>query len=101
MTPVTKILALTIAATLYMSGRQVISGAMSLGTMVAAIGYLVQLAQPLRRLSWLTGMASRCQAGGQRLFEVLDQAPAVQDQQRAGALLRKLGRTAAAIADEN
>jgi ABC-type multidrug transport system fused ATPase/permease subunit len=75
----TLLLALAVALTLYIGGRQVIAGTMSLGTLVAATGYLAQLAQPLRRLSWLTGMVSRCQAGGERLFEVLDAAPAVQD----------------------
>jgi ATP-binding cassette subfamily B protein len=83
----TLLLALTMALTLYIGGRQVIAGAMSLGTLVAATGYLAQLAQPLRRLSWLTGMASLCQAGGERLFEVLDQTPAVQERPHARALL--------------
>jgi ATP-binding cassette subfamily B protein len=75
----TLLLGLAMALTLYIGGRQVIAGAMSLGTLVAATGYLAQLAQPLRRLSWLTGMASVCQAGGERLFEVLDAVPAVQE----------------------
>jgi ATP-binding cassette subfamily B protein len=82
----TLLLALAVALTLYIGGRQVIAGTMSLGTLVAATGYLVQLAQPLRRLSWLTGMASRCQAGGERLFEVLDEAPAVQEAPQARPL---------------
>jgi ATP-binding cassette subfamily B protein len=83
----TLLLALAVALTLYIGGRQVIAGTMSLGTLVAATGYLMQLAQPLRRLSWLTGMASRCQAGGERLFEVLDAVPAVQDHPQARPLL--------------
>ena len=82
----TLLLGLAMAVTLYVGGRQVIAGAMSLGTLVAATGYLAQLAQPLRRLSWLTGMASLCQAGGERLFEVLDEAPAVQEQPRVRPL---------------
>jgi ATP-binding cassette subfamily B protein len=82
----TLLLALAVALTLYSGGQQVIAGSMSLGTLVAATGYLAQLAQPLRRLSWLTGMASRCQAGGERLFEVLDAVPDVQDQPRARPL---------------
>jgi ABC-type multidrug transport system fused ATPase/permease subunit len=82
----TLLLALAMAMTLYIGGRQVIAGSMSLGTLVAATGYLAQLAQPLRRLSWLTGMASRCQAGGERLFEVLDAAPSVREHPRARPL---------------
>lgn len=80
----TLLLALTLALTLYLGGRQVIDGTLPLGSLVAAVGYLAQLAQPLRRLSWLTGMASRCHAGGARLFEVLDTAPQVRE--RSGAL---------------
>jgi ATP-binding cassette subfamily B protein len=84
----TLLLGFAMALTLYIGGRQVIAGAMSLGTLVAATGYLAQLAQPLRRLSWLTGMASLCQAGGERLFEVLDEAPAVQEHPQARPITR-------------
>src|SRR5262245_49252937 len=82
----TLLLALAVAVTLYIGGRQVMAGAMSLGTLVAAAGYLAQLAQPLRRLSWLTGMTSLCQAGAARLFEILDAVPDVQDAPQARSL---------------
>lgn len=82
----TLILGLLVAMALYSGGRQVILGAMSLGTLVAVLGFLVQLAQPLRRLSWMTGMASLCQAGGERLLEILDTAPSVQESPQARAL---------------
>ena len=75
----TLILGCLVALALYSGGQQVIVGAMSVGTLVAATGFLVQLALPLRRLSWMTGMASLCQAGGERLFAVLDTTPSVQD----------------------
>ncbi len=75
----TLLLSLAVALTLYLGGQQVIDGALPLGSLVAATGYLAQLAQPLRRLSWLTGMASRCQAGGARIFEVLDTVPQVRE----------------------
>src|SRR5215471_15132332 len=79
-------LALAIALTMYIGGQQVITGAMSLGTLVAATSYLAQLAQPLRRLSWLTGMVSLCQAGAERLFEILDVVSEVQDDPQARPL---------------
>jgi ATP-binding cassette subfamily B protein len=82
----TLLLSLTVALTLYIGGRRVSTGAMSLGTLVAATGYLAQLAQPLRRLSWLTGMVSLCQAGAERLFEILDTVPDVQDAPQARPL---------------
>jgi ABC-type multidrug transport system fused ATPase/permease subunit len=80
------LLSLAVALTLYIGGRRVMAGAMSLGTLVAATSYLVQLAQPLRRLSWLTGMVSLCQAGAERLFEILDAIPDVQDAPHARLL---------------
>src|SRR5215468_10471282 len=82
----TLLLSLTVALTLYIGGRQVIAGAMSLGTLVAATSYLAQLAQPLRRLSWLTGMVALCQAGADRLFAILDVVPEVQDDPQARPL---------------
>ena len=82
----TLLLALGLGLTLYVGGREVILGRMSLGTLVAATSYLVQLGHPLRRLSWLAGMASRCQAGGRRLFEVLDAVSEVRESPHARPL---------------
>jgi ATP-binding cassette subfamily B protein len=82
----TLLLSLAVALTLYIGGRRVIAGGMSLGTLVAATSYLAQLAQPLRRLSWLTGMVSLCQAGAERLFAILDTVPEVQDAPQARIL---------------
>ncbi len=82
----TLLLSFAVALTLYIGGRRVIAGVMSLGTLVAATSYLAQLAQPLRRLSWMTGMVSLCQAGAERLFEILDAVPEVQDAPQARPL---------------
>jgi len=87
----TLLLALGLGLTLYVGGREVILGRMSLGTLVAATSYLVQLGHPLRRLSWLAGMASRCQAGGRRLFEVLDTVSEVRESPHARPLPRVRG----------
>jgi ATP-binding cassette subfamily B protein len=80
------LLSLAVALVLYVGGSRVIAGAISLGTLVAATGYLVQLAQPLRRLSWLTGMVSLCQAGAERIFAILDVVPEVQEAPQARVL---------------
>src|SRR5262245_1466969 len=88
----TLLLSLAVALTLYIGGRRVMAGAMSLGTLVAATSYLAQLAQPLRRLSWLTGMVSLCQAGAERLFEILDVVPDVQEAPQARPLPQLEGR---------
>ena len=87
----TLLLALGLGLTLYVGGREVILGRMSLGTLVAATSYLVQLGHPLRRLSWLAGMASRCQAGGRRLFEVLDAVSEVRESPHARPLPQMRG----------
>ncbi|PON12384.1 ABC transporter ATP-binding protein, partial [Candidatus Entotheonella serta] len=87
----TLLLSLAIALTLYIGGQRVIDGSLPLGSLVAATGYLAQLAQPLRRLSWLTGMASRCHAGGARLFEVLDTDPQVHERPDAHVFRRVEG----------
>ena len=93
----TLLLALGLGLTLYVGGREVILGRMSLGTLVAATSYLVQLGHPLRRLSWLAGMASRCQAGGRRLFEVLDAVSEVHESPHA----RPLSQVRGALRFEN
>jgi ABC-type multidrug transport system fused ATPase/permease subunit len=82
----TLLLSLAVALTLYIGGRRAIAGMMSLGMLVAATSYLAQLAQPLRRLSWLTGMVSLCQAGAERLFEILDVVPDIQEAPQARPL---------------
>ena len=87
----TLLLALGLALTLYVGGREVILGRMSLGTLVAATGFLVQLGHPLRRLSWLAGMASRCHAGSRRLFEVLDAVSEVREAPNARPLPQARG----------
>ena len=87
----TLLLALGLALTLYVGGREVILGRMSLGTLVAATGFLVQLGHPLRRLSWLAGMASRCHAGSRRLFEVLDAVSEVRESPNARPLPQARG----------
>ena len=87
----TLLLSVGLALTLYVGGREVILGRMSLGTLVAATGFLIQLGQPLRRLSWLAGMASRSQAGSRRLFEVLDAVSEVRESPSARPLLQARG----------
>ena len=87
----TLLLSVGLALTLYVGGREVILGRMSLGTLVAATGFLIQLGQPLRRLSWLAGMASRSQAGSRRLFEVLDAVSEVRESPSARPLPQARG----------
>jgi ABC-type multidrug transport system fused ATPase/permease subunit len=66
-----------LAVVLYIGGRQVIAGDMSLGQFTAFYTYLIMLMGPMRWLGMALGMAQRAIASGNRLFEILDRAPRV------------------------
>ena len=75
---------LSLAAILWYGGRLAIDGQITLGTLVAFNSYLLLLTWPLQGLGMLFGFAQRAAASGERVFEVLDQAPALAD--RPGAV---------------
>jgi ABC-type multidrug transport system fused ATPase/permease subunit len=75
---------LSLAAILWYGGRLAIDGQITLGTLVAFNSYLLLLAWPLQGLGMLFGFAQRAAASAERVFEVLDQAPAIAD--RPGAI---------------
>jgi ATP-binding cassette subfamily B protein len=66
---------LGLAALVLVGGRQVISGAISVGDFVAFYGYVVMLTSPMRTLGVMLGMAQRAVASGARVFEILDRPP--------------------------
>jgi ABC-type multidrug transport system fused ATPase/permease subunit len=74
---------LCLAAILWYGGRLVIDGQITLGALVAFNSYLLLLAWPLQGLGMLFGFAQRAAASAERVFEVLDQPPAIAD--RPGA----------------
>ena len=59
----------------YAGGLDVLSEAMSLGTLIAFHGYLGMFYQPLRYVSPLINWASRSMTAAERLFEVIDSQP--------------------------
>jgi ATP-binding cassette subfamily B protein len=65
-------------------GSLTIDGALSLGQFVQFYLYLSMLVWPFRSIGTLIGSAQRAVASGQRIFEVLDAVPDVEE--RAGAL---------------
>jgi len=77
---------LSLAAILWYGGRLAIDGQITLGTLVAFNSYLLLLAWPLQGLGMLFGFAQRAAASGDRVFEVLDQPPAIADRPDAIAL---------------
>ncbi len=63
---------LAVAFLLYYGGRQVINGQMTLGALVAFYSYLMMFVYPAQIIGWLTGLAQRAIASGNRVYEILD-----------------------------
>jgi ABC-type multidrug transport system fused ATPase/permease subunit len=68
---------LGLAIVLYVGGREVIDGSLSLGAFTAFYTYLVMLMGPMRMLGLSLGMAQRAVASGNRMFEILDRQPLI------------------------
>lgn len=68
---------LGLAALLYLGGRRVIDGDLSLGDFTAFYTYLLMLLGPMRMLGMALGLAQRATASGARVFEILDRAPGI------------------------
>ncbi|HVP02635.1 MAG TPA: ABC transporter ATP-binding protein [Solirubrobacteraceae bacterium] len=81
-----------LAAVIFVGGRQVIDGSLTLGAFTAFYTYLLMLIGPMRTLGISLGMAQRATASGARLFQILDRAPAVTARPGAGPLPPGNGR---------
>jgi ATP-binding cassette subfamily B protein len=68
---------LGLAALLFVGGRQVVDGDLTLGQFTAFYTYLLMLLGPMRWLGMSLGMAQRATASGARVFEILDRAPRI------------------------
>jgi ATP-binding cassette, subfamily B, multidrug efflux pump len=64
-------------AVLYLGGRMVISGGISLGDFVAFSGYLALLAWPTAVLGWMLTLLQRGAASMERINQLLEQRPQV------------------------
>ena len=62
---------------LWYGGREAIAGRLSVGDLVAFIGYLGQLAWPTMALGWMLSIVQRGRAAMQRLNELFAVAPAI------------------------
>jgi ATP-binding cassette subfamily B protein len=60
-------------------GLMVIEGVTTLGVVMAFSGYVALLASPLSQISNLVATALNAAAGGERIFEVIDQVPDIED----------------------
>jgi ABC-type multidrug transport system fused ATPase/permease subunit len=59
--------------------RMVVGGQISLGTLVAFLAYIASFYDPLRRLTEVDNTFQQAIAAGERIFELLDEEPDVQD----------------------
>ncbi|MFO7583613.1 MAG: ABC transporter ATP-binding protein [Anaerolineales bacterium] len=85
---------LGVVAVLAFGGWQAILGNLTLGQLVAFIGYLNYLLMPVFILGMIGAMLSRAEASAQRVFEVLDAVSEVKDKSGATELPAVQGRVA-------
>jgi len=96
--PVVAMIELTGALTIMALGTWSIqSGRLSIGGLLAFLAYLSQLLRPISDLGHLASTMFAAAAGGERVFELLDEKPTVID--RPGA--RDLGRARGAVEIED
>jgi ATP-binding cassette subfamily B protein len=65
------------AVILWFGGSQVIAGTLTLGELVAFLGYLGVLSRPIMLLGWVISLAQRAIASLTRIEEILSLAPAL------------------------
>jgi ATP-binding cassette subfamily B multidrug efflux pump len=64
---------------IWVGGRMVGSGQITLGTVVAFNGYLWMLIMPMRMLGWIINMMAQAVTSGQRVFNVLDTGSSIKE----------------------
>ncbi|MFM1768303.1 MAG: hypothetical protein RJA22_832 [Verrucomicrobiota bacterium] len=78
--------ALGSALVLWVGGRLVLQGAMTLGELVGFLFFLALFYEPIGRLHGLNQILQSARAAGERVFDILDAAPEAAVAHRAGAL---------------
>src|SRR3954462_14117944 len=81
-----------LAAILFIGGREVIRGDLTIGQFSAFYTYLLMLLSPMRTLGISLGLAQRATAAGARLFQVLDREPRIASPPDAAPLPAGNGR---------
>ena len=65
--------------TLWFGAHAVLSGEITIGTLVAFLGYLALFYTPINQIHTINRMAQHALTAGERVFEILDERPAVVD----------------------
>jgi ABC-type multidrug transport system fused ATPase/permease subunit len=72
----------------------IINGQLTLGTLVAFLAYIASFYEPLRRLTDVDNVFQQADAAAERIFELLDEMPEIQDAPDAIPLGRITGEVA-------
>ncbi|VBB09273.1 abc transporter [Lucifera butyrica] len=80
LTPLIEFLAaLGVTVIVWFGGREVITGHLTTGSLMAYLIYIVNLSNPMKRLSRVYGNIQRAMAAAERIFAVLDTEPEIQN----------------------
>lgn len=91
-TPAMEVLSIiSTCSILWFGGRAVVGGALTLGVIVAFLTYTSRLFQPVLDLSMVFTTWQSAMAGGERVFEILDLVPDIQDKPDAQSLTAAKG----------
>ncbi|GGY11895.1 ATP-binding cassette domain-containing protein [Massilia dura] len=74
----------SMALVLWVGGRRVAAGGLTVGALTEFLAFITILQQPLRQIGMVVNSSARATGSGARLFEVLDATPEIAD--RAGAI---------------
>ncbi|SHI87304.1 lipid A export permease/ATP-binding protein MsbA [Propionispora hippei] len=87
LTPIVEFLsAVGVTLIIWYGGLEVINGNLTAGSLIAFLMYVVNLSNPIKRLSRVYGGIQRSLAAAQRIFTVLDTEPEIQNMPGAVAL---------------
>jgi subfamily B ATP-binding cassette protein MsbA len=93
LTPVIEFLAaIGVTVIIWFGGREVINGNLTSGSLIAFLVYAVNISNPVKRLGNVIGNIQRAVAAAERVFEVLDTEPEIQDAPDAVVLPPVKGR---------
>lgn len=84
--------AIAVTVILWYGGYNVVTGAISAGSLIAFLIYAINLSNPVKRLSQVYGNIQKAMAAGDRVFEILDTEPQVKEKPNAIALPELAGQ---------
>ena len=80
LTPVIEFLAaIGVTVIIWYGGREVIVGNLTSGSLIAFLVYSVNISNPVKRLGQVYGSIQRAVAAAERVFNILDTSPEIQD----------------------